>query len=279
MVCREKSYANAAVECSASRPSVKKAVKDFEAAVGRSLFVETAGKDLAATKFAQGLLVQVAPLARSLRRLGESVGALHAAGRILRAAAPGDFFKGGLFTDFLARLDLSHGFRPCFLKIEVKRFRMALLNAECDVYFGVGLREAGRLEAIDFGEVPWKALAPSGKTTGPLCSAGELRGKNWGIGAVGEPEAAQAVLDALRGAGAKCGRIVPEEEWRAIAEGAARAPRTATILVPDIGHREQGAGGPRLPGYRFTAVLRRNHPYAELQPRLLSLAQGGRHGH
>lgn len=63
------------------------------------------------------------PRSRSLQKLGEGVRGLHQAGRILRFAAAGEFFRGGLFTDFLATLKTADLFRSCFVRIEVKRFR------------------------------------------------------------------------------------------------------------------------------------------------------------
>src|SRR5687768_7741687 len=103
-VCREGSYANAALELRSTRANIKRVCDDFEKAVGRPLFEEESGRELRPSPFAQGLMGQTGPLSRGLRRLGENVRSQHESGRILRFAAAGEFFKGGLFTDFLARL-------------------------------------------------------------------------------------------------------------------------------------------------------------------------------
>ena len=139
VTCKERSYANAALELHSTRANIKRVCVEFERAVGRQLFEEKPDRTLVPTAFALGLLVQVGPLSRSLRKLGEGVRGLHQEGRILRFAAAGEFFRGGLFTEFLSSLKTSDLFRSCFVRIEVKRFRTALLNAECDVYFGIGL--------------------------------------------------------------------------------------------------------------------------------------------
>jgi DNA-binding transcriptional LysR family regulator len=267
VVCRERSYANAALELQTTRANVKRVCRDFEAVVGRSLFEETAERLLVPTPFAQELLLQVGPLSRSLRKLGEGVRGLHQAGRILRFAAAGEFFRGGLFTDFLARLKTADLFRSCFLRIEVKRFRTALLNAECDVYFGVGLGAADRLDAVDLGPVPWRILGQPDTGPPPACPA-DLAGGGWWIALAGEPDVAEAMLASFRAAGAKGGGV-----WE---EGEQRLP-AGLLFVPDLsGGASCGPPGP-WPAYRLSACLRRNHPYAELPPRLAAAALA--HGH
>jgi DNA-binding transcriptional LysR family regulator len=280
MVCRERSYANAAVERRTTRANIKRVMKDFEEAVGRPLFVEKAGQDLELTPFGQGLLSQVAPLARSLRRLGDGVRALHEAGRILRFAAPADFFKGGKFSGFLDKLHLADGFRPCFLKIDVKRFRTALLNAECDVYFGVGLAEPERLDCVDFGPVPWAVIrhpdAPQNFPANPAA----LTAAKWSIGEIGEAGSAE-LLAAFRNAGAKGGEIISEAAWREKVADPVRLTPGEILLIPDTeGISRDTLPAATFPAYHFTAVMRRNHPYAELQTRLKAAAvEGGNGGH
>lgn len=263
-VCREGSYANAALELRSTRANIKRVCVDFEKAVGRPLFEETPDRNLRPTTFAQGLLGQTAPLSRGLRRLEENVRSQHESGRILRFAAAGEFFKGGLFTDFLARLRISDTFRPCFLRIDTKRFRTALLNAECDVYFGAGLAPSDRLDLVDLGCIPWKVVtSPSFKGKSPTRPADLPEGK-WWITESGEADAATTVLAAFHEAGAKGGRI--------LLEGTAEQPAADEILLsPDTTSACSPVNG-AWPCYPFSAVLRKHHPYSELLPRLKAAA-------
>lgn len=273
VTCKERSYANAALELHSTRANIKRVCEEFAQAVGRPLFEEAADRTLVPTVFAAGLLAQIGPLSRSLRRLGEGVRGLHQAGRILRFAAAGEFFRVGLFTDFLATLQLGDLFRSCFVRIEVKRFRTALLNAECDVYFGIGLGGADRLESVDLGPVPWQILGEQAKTPA------NLKGEDWWIAGVGEPETAAALLDAFRAAGAKGGGIMPEHEAAACVADPAKLPAGSCLFVPDTGVGTRGRDPAPWPAYRLTACLRRNHPYAELKPRLMTAAAANGHGH
>jgi len=202
---------------------------------------------------------------------------LHQAGRILRFAAAGEFFRVGLFTDFLSTLQLTDLFRSCFVRIEVKRFRTALLNAECDVYFGIGLGAADRLEAVDLGPVPWTILHHPALHL-PTIPA-DLAGNDWWIAAAGEPETATALLEAFRQAGAKGGAVLPESEAAAYAADPASLPAGTCVFLPETTVGMRGRDPGVWPAYRLTACLRRNHPYAELKPRLMTAANGNGNGH
>jgi len=256
VVCREASYANAALELRSTRANIKRVCDDFENAVGRPLFDEGPNRTLLPTLFAQGLLGQISPLSRSLRRLGDTVKSLHDKGRILRFAAAGEFFKGGLFTDFLSRLKISDTFRPCFLRVETKRFRTALLNAECDVYFGVGIVASDRLDLVDLGPIPWK-IDCKGKL--PMKPADLAPGK-WWIADVGDTEATAKLIGEFHAAGAKGGRILTD----------ARPADDEMVFSHDTTARHSKDA--RWPMFQFSAVLRKHHPYTELRPRLTGAA-------
>jgi DNA-binding transcriptional LysR family regulator len=263
-VCREGSYANAALELRSTRANIKRVCDDFEKAVGRPLFEEGTGRELRPSPFAQGLMSQTGPLSRGLRRLGENVRSQHEGGRILRFAAAGEFFKGGLFTDFLARLRISDTFRPCFLRIDTKRFRTALLNAECDVYFGAGLVPSDRLDVVNLGCIPWKIVPGTGWKGKSPTRPTDLPAGRWWIAETGEAEAAASVLAAFHEAGAKDGRV--------LSEGSSEQPASDEIVFyPDTASACQPASG-KWPCYHFSAVLRKHHPYSELLPRLKGAA-------
>ncbi len=279
VTCKERSYANAALELHSTRANIKRVCVEFERAVGRQLFEEKPDRTLVPTAFALGLLVQVGPLSRSLRKLGEGVRGLHQEGRILRFAAAGEFFRGGLFTEFLSSLKTSDLFRSCFVRIEVKRFRTALLNAECDVYFGIGLGGADRLDPVDLGPVPWKIVRPPQARGAEPSSPDQLGKGPWWIAAAGEPETAEALLEALRAAGARGGTVAAEEEAAQWTGNPSALPTDGCLLVPDMAAGLNGRVTGPWPCYRLTACLRRNHPYAELKPRLLAAANACGHGH
>jgi hypothetical protein len=258
VVCREASYANAALELRSTRANIKRVCEDFEKAVGRPLFEEGPNRTLLPTVFAQGLLGQVSPLSRGLRRLGDTVKSLHEKGRILRFAAAGEFFKGGLFTDFLARLQISDTFRPCFLRIETKRFRTALLNAECDVYFGVGITASDRLDLVNLGPIPWK-IDGNGK---PPAKPADLPSGKWWIADAGEMEATSQILEAFHTAGAKGGRILTD----------ATPADDEVVFSHETTARHTTTPDATWPMFQFSAVLRKHHPYTELMPRLTGAA-------
>jgi len=249
-VCHEKSYANAAIELHLSRANVKRACEEFEKTVGRKLFEET-DRQLRPTEFAQGLLGRMGPLSRGLRHLEDGVRSLHQAGRVLRFAAAGEFFRGGLFTEFLSRLRINDVFRPCFLKIDPSRYKNALLNAECDVYFGIGLLPSDRMDLVDLGPIPWKI---SGKSA---ASPQDLRKIPWAIAEAGEPGSANALLAEFHAAGATGGRILTDI-----------GPSQEIIFQPDTTAPQCSTPSPAFPSYRFNAVLRKHHPYSDLKARL-----------
>ena len=260
IVCREGSYANAALELRSTRANIKRVCDDFEKAVGRPLFADGKDRNLKPTAFAKGLLGQTSPLSRGLHRLGESVRSLHEKGRILRCAASGEFFKGGLFTDFLTRLQISESFRPCFMRIETSRFRQALLSAECDVYFGAGITASDRLELVPLGPIPWK-FQSGREYSAPLPSrpADLIPGK-WKIAETGDPEAGACVLAAFHAAGAVGGSMLGEET----------AAEDEIVLSHDTTRAPSPARDQHWPHYQFSAILKKHHPYSELMARLMA---------
>lgn len=260
-VLNEGSYTNAALELRSTRANIKRVCEDFEKAVGRPLFEEDGEKILRPSHFAKGLVEQLGPLSRSLHRMTEGVRALHAGGRVVRFAAAGEFFRGGLFTHYLSRLQIKDTFLPCYLRIDIKRFRTALLNTECDIYFGVGLTDCDRLELVDLGPVPWKIIGPRGAE--PPQDFSDLPAGKWGIMRYADRDAAEGILRIFHESGAKGGRII-EEEGSEIDNG--------FIFQADTGARESVACLPPWPCYRFSATLRKNHPYSDLKSKLAEAA-------
>lgn len=151
LVCREGSYANAAIEAHSTRANIKRICKSLERSIDRQLIDENSGGQVSPSAFGRELLEQARPLARSLCRLGDLVNAEHESGRIVRFAASPALFQAGMFTEFVRRLGALPRFRPCFLRLEKTKFRSALLNAECDVYFGIGLDASPRFDSVDLG--------------------------------------------------------------------------------------------------------------------------------
>lgn len=261
-VFREGSYGNAAVELRSTRSNIKRVCKDFENEVGRPLFIEREDRTLDPTPFARGLMGQTSALSRALRHLEDGVKSMHEKGRVLRFGGSGDFFRGGMFTAFLARLQISDAFRPCFLRIETARFRTALLNSECDVFFGAGISASDRLERVDLGAIPWK-FEKGARVRGAHPSAPkDLPPGQWWLAHAGDMDAAEALLEEFHAAGAKAGKILGIGET---------TPPDGWLLAHDpsaLGGHADGA----WPSYRFCAVLKKHHPYSELMPRLVSAA-------
>jgi DNA-binding transcriptional LysR family regulator len=255
-VCHEQSFANTAMELHTTRATVKRTCAEFEKAVGRELFVESDGV-LKPTDYAKGMLGQMRTLSRSLKRLEEKVRSLHQAGRILRFAAADEFFRGGLFTDFLARLQINNAFRPCFLKIDSTRYRNALLNAECDVYFGIGLLPSDHMDLVDLGPVPW--IISWDKKSPPQIK--DLQNQSWAIVEAGDHGSAELLLERFRAAGASNGEIIANDaQTHQVVFRTDITPSTATEQTTE------------WPNYRFTAALRKHHPYSDLKARLESAA-------
>jgi DNA-binding transcriptional LysR family regulator len=257
----ERSYANAAIELRSTRANIKRMCDEFEREVGRPLFVEGEDKELQPTEFAEGLLSHLIPLSRALRRLGEGVRTLHEDGRLVRFAAPEAFFGGGVFTEFLSRLQIKDLFRPCFLKVDVRRFRTALLNSECDVYFGVGLVDSERLDVVDLGKVPWKIVHGREGLGEIPADVAELPAGKWKIVRSGEDGSANHVLQAFHAAGAVGGELI----HRAADD---KYESDALILQPGLKGAIASEITKSWPCYRFTAMLRKHHPYSELKTRL-----------
>ena len=262
-VCRETSYANAALELRSTRANIKRVCEDLEKAVGRQLINEGADRTLQPTAFAKELLAQTGPLSRGLRNLAARVQTMHEKGRIVRFAAAGEFFRGGLFTDFLARLQISDAFRPCFLRIESNRFRTALLNAECDVYFGAGITASDRLEAVSLGPIPWSFKPGECYSGSPPTRPADLIVGKWWIVDAGDPATGTEVLEAFHSAGAVGGRILKEGS-------PVRPTSDEMVLSHDIASPAQPATDDGWPRYQFSAILKKQHPYSELMPRLMA---------
>ncbi|MBK1884472.1 LysR family transcriptional regulator [Luteolibacter pohnpeiensis] len=279
LLCVERSYASVAVERRTNRAAIKRICRDLEKAVGRKLFEETADRQLVPTHFAEGLLIEAGTLYRSLRRMHEGVRAIHQSGRTLRFAAASGFFKGGLFTEFLSKLDLNGHFQSSFLRIETNRYKSALLSAECDVYFGAALEISERLDSVDLGPIPWRIRHGSH----PPKSPEELRGSNWSIVDAGEPGTAAEVLDQFHQAGATGGSVISLEEAKEIELKEGSEAKNHMIFYPDHDggkNAKMELGDPIWPAYRLSAMLRRNHPYSELKQMLITAANGGRtNGH
>lgn len=266
VVCRERSYANAALELRSTRSNIKRVCEEFGKAVGRPLFEEGPDRTLLPTRFAEELGGRMSPLAQALRRLDECVRSHHENGRILRFAAAGEFFKGGLFTDFLSRLHISDSFRPCFLRIETKRFRTALLNGECDVYFGVGISASDRLERVDLGKIPWRIERGGRPVHDPPASPAALPEGKWWIAGSGDGGEAAELLEAFHKAGARKGRLLESD-------GGGPPDPDHLLLAPDTTARLATAADAGWPSFRFVAILRKHHPYSELLPRLKGAAR------
>ncbi|RYD37431.1 MAG: LysR family transcriptional regulator [Verrucomicrobiaceae bacterium] len=268
-IFEERSFTNAALDLRSTRANIKRICDDFSNELGHPLFDEDVEKNLRPTPFAIGLISQMAPLSRSLRRLNDEVKTLHHDGRLVRFAAAGGFFGESVFTEFLSLLDIRKLFRTCFVKMDPVRYRTALLNAECDVYFGCGLIGSDRLELVDLGSVPWKFSWLDADEARPIHHPGDLPEGEWEIGSLGDPEALAECLDALHQAGAKDGRISGQDH------AAARV-----LLEPDITGAHRPAVAPSWPCHRFSAILRKHHPYVELKTHLAqaSVKLHGGHG-
>lgn len=265
IVCQECSYTNAALELRTTRASVKRICGDFERAVGRPLFNEDAEKILHPTEFARCLLGRMGNLSHAMRKLSTCVRSLHEKGRILRLAAAGELFQGGLFTHYLSQLRINDTFRPCFQRIDSSRFRTALLNAECDVYFGFGLMDCDRLDLVDLGPVPWQ-ITSRGENRQPPRHPAELTAAKWGVVGPDEDGSAAALLAEFHAAGAVGGEILPVGRPE-------RETSHQWIFRPDITAREPVAAGSPWPHYRFSAILRKHHPYPELKNRMEIVAR------
>ncbi len=270
-VVREGSYSNAALELQVSRSNVKRVCDEFAKIAGRELFAqngECEGKGaMVASVFGQGVFARLGGLSTSLRKLEEGVRQLHHAGRVLRFGAAGGFFRGGLFTDYLARLEVSGKFRSCFLMLEASQAQKSLLAAQCDVYFGLGLGETERLDRVELGEVGW-AVTKSGGGKLPK-KPGDLDG-NWFLVREADGDVGGRLLESFREAGARGGEIVDREKVSSLPKGA--VVFSADMISP------LGTCSAKWPGYHFCALMRRHHPYADLKGMLCAGAGKGADG-
>ena len=268
-IVREGSYANAALDLQMSRTNAKRVCDEFARIAGRELFSDRAGGngDLVTTVFGQGVFLRLGPLATSLRKLEEGVRQLHQAGRVLRFGAAPGFFRGGLFTDYLSRLDVSGKFRSCFMKIDAKDAQKSLLAAECDVYFGIGLGESERLDLVGLGEIGW-TIGAKGKL--PKKPADLREGSDWFLVSESDGVASAQVLERFRAAGAVGGAIIQADKIDDLGAG-------ALVFAADV-ISSLGSAGDGWPGYQFNALMRRRHPYADLKELLCAGAGKGADG-
>lgn len=270
-VVREGSYANAALDLQMSRTNAKRVCDEFARIAGRELFSDQSKENvnLVPTVFGQGVFSRLGPLATSLRKMEEGVRQLHQAGRVLRFGAAPGFFRGGLFTDYLSRLDVSGKFRSCFMKIDAKDAQKSLLAAESDVYFGIGLGESERLDLVGLGEIGWVVSTyGEGKAKLPTKPA-DLKGK-WVLIGESDRQVSGQILERFREAGAVGGGVVSADEVTTLEYG-------TVIFVADAISPLGSAGG-KWPGYQFHALMRRRHPYSDLKELLCAGAGEGADG-
>ncbi|MBC7980311.1 MAG: LysR family transcriptional regulator [Armatimonadetes bacterium] len=256
---REGSYANAALELQMRRPNVKRVCEDFAKLVGRDLLTENENHEVVPTHFGQGLFAQLGPLSTSLRKMEEGVKQLLQGGRVLRFGAASGFFRVGLFTDYLSRLNISGKFRSCFLKVDGNQAHKSLLAAECDVYFGIGLGETERLDRIELGEVGWN-ISRVGDGALPA-KPKDLKGK-WFMVREGDADACAEMMERFRSAGARGGEIVDEAPIVPAGKG-------DVVFQVDVISPLGGAIANQWPQYQFAALMRRHHPYADLKEMLI----------
>lgn len=254
-VVRESSYANAAIDLQMSRIHVKRICTDFESIVGRPLLEQAVDGGLMPTAFGRVLFGQLGGLSSSLRKMEEAVRQFHNAGRVLRFGAAGGFFRGGLFTEYLSRLDLSGRFRSCFLKVDPEDAHKGLLAAECDVYFGIGLGQAVRLERVELGEVGWHV---KGAAAGEAPKAPMDLKKGWFLLVEGETAVCAALLDRLHDAGARGGELIAKDEAEGLDKG-------NIVFSADTVNPLGSATWKGWPCHRFSALMRRHHPYEDLR--------------
>ncbi|MGC4016114.1 MAG: LysR family transcriptional regulator [Luteolibacter sp.] len=150
-VYRERSFANAALDLHSTRGNIKRMCAELEQILGGVLFENQDAGTLNPTPFAHAMVTQMGPLARSVRRLEDAVATMHETGRVLRLAATPELFESGWFTGFLRRFRTHGSFRVCCLMQDDRRFRTALLNAECDVFLGCGMTPSDKLDIVDLG--------------------------------------------------------------------------------------------------------------------------------
>lgn len=260
-VYRERSFAHAAIDLHGSRANVKRICHDLENILGGKLFQTGEKGELLPTPFAEALMGQLGPLVRAIRKLEDSVESLHKAGRVLRLAATPELFEGAWFTGFLRRFRTKCPFRVCCLMLDERRFRTALLNAECDVFLGAGITPSDKLDFIDLGSVPWKFLTrdESFDTNSPR----GLTGRDWYLAEIGDSEVHEAVMEELRARGATGGRSAASLLWRSWLEHPDALPKASVLVIPDVA--SACAPSTLWPNHRFGAYLRRNHPYSELK--------------
>lgn len=266
-IYREGSYANAAIELHTTRANVKRVCESLEKEFNHALFEEVAhdrhrradDKALAPTPFGIALLSQCGLLARSFLHLGEGIRALQRKGRILRFAASNDYFHDGAFSIILSRIDVVDMFRPCYIRMEPDRFKAALLSSECDIYFGAGITASSRLEIIHLDRIPW-SFHPGEKYTGKIPKGpGDLVSGKWVIKPIGDEECVTEMLASIHQAGAKNGRLLREGE----------TPKNDEILLkPEPSWMGLVMTRELWPKFLFSAVLKKQHPYAELTDRL-----------
>lgn len=259
MVHREGSYTNAAHELHTTRANIKRICSNLEKELNNALFEEDDEKALHTTSFGLEILSNASPLTRSLLHLGEGIRTIQRKGLILRFAACNEFFRGGAFSYILSRIEVTDLYRPCYLRIEMDRFKAALLSSECDVYFAAGLATSKRLEIIPLDRIPWSFHpGPEYAAEQPKKPADLIDGK-WLIQPTGDEEAAKDLIREIQKAGAKKGRILKPDT---------QPKDDEIILKPESSW--MGLVNPQegWPSFMFSAAVKKQHPYGELISRL-----------
>lgn len=259
MVEREKSYTNAAHELHTTRANIRRVCHNLKDELGHPIFEEDDSKQVTPTPFGTSVLSLCSPLTRSLLHLSEGIRTIQRKGLILRFAAPSDFFRGGAFSYILSRIEVLDLYRPCYLRIEIDRFKAALLSSECDVYFGAGISASQRLEMIHLDRIPWSFHPGPNYGDKAPHQPSELRYGKWCLRSVGDEDSAKDLLKKIRSAGAGKGRILPPGRQPADDE---------LLLQPEPSWMGLVTPQKQWPSFLFSAAIKKQHPYSELINRL-----------
>jgi len=151
----EKNYANAGLNLSTTRKSIRRMMDNLERVFECSLFKEGEKGDLSPTAFSERLFNDLRFLHAAQCRLKDHIASVHESGRILHISSSPAVFRTPIFRQLFKELQSVGNVRLSYTPVDSEEASKALLSGRCDLYIGTWKGHPKRYITVDAGNVPY----------------------------------------------------------------------------------------------------------------------------
>jgi len=152
----EKNYANAGLNLSTTRKSIRRMMDNLERVFECSLFNEGEKGDLSPTAFSERLFNDLRFLHAAQCRLKDHIASVHESGRILHISSSPAVFRTPIFRQLFKELQSVANVRLSYTPVDSEEAGKALLSGQCDLYIGTWKGHPKRFITVDAGDVPYR---------------------------------------------------------------------------------------------------------------------------